>query len=99
LYNFTHHDKKDLSSLIGYIFNRKRIPGALFLPSVKDCEAVSDEFASANIATIGVVDSNTLSWSVSIPIPGNDDSYQCINFYCFLFSKQIMAAKISFLYN
>ena len=96
-YNFTHHDRKDLSSLIGFIFNRRRLPGALFLPSVKNCEIVSDEFSAANIATIGVVDSNALSWTVTIPIAGNDDSYQCINFYCFLFSKQIMVAKLAFM--
>jgi len=97
LYNFTHHDRKDLSGLIGYIFYRKRIPGALFLPSVKDCEIVSDEFAAANIPSIGIVDSNTLSWTVNIPIPGNDDSFQCINFYCLLISKQILSSKIRYL--
>jgi ribosomal protein S2 len=61
LYNFTHHDRKDLSSLIGYIFYRKRIPGTIFLPSVKDCEIIGDEFAAANIPSIGVIDSNSLS--------------------------------------
>jgi hypothetical protein len=52
---------------------------------------------SASIPTIGIVDSNTLSWSVTVPIPGNDDSLECINFYCFLFSKIILATKSAFL--
>jgi len=97
IYNFSHHDRKDLSSLIGFIFNKKRLPGTLFLPSVKNCEIASDEFASANIPTIGVVDSNALSWAVTVPIPGNDDSFQCINFYCQLFAKIILAKKLRFL--
>jgi len=54
-------DRKRLSSLIGFLFYRKRIPGTLFLPSVKDCEIAGDEFASANIPTVGVVDSNVSS--------------------------------------
>jgi len=61
IYDFRHLDRKRLSSLIGFLFYRKRIPGTLFLPSVKDCEIVGDEFASANIPTIGVVDSNVSS--------------------------------------
>lgn len=97
LYDFRHSDRKRLSSLMGFLFYRKRLPGTLFLPSIKDCESVSDEFASANVPTIGIVDSNMLSWMVTIPIPGNDDSFQCINFYCFLFSKLIMSNKIFFL--
>ncbi len=92
-YEFRHHDRKGLSSLIGFLFSRRRLPGALFLPSLKDCEIVSDEFLSANVPAIGIVDSNVLSWSVSIPIPGNDDSFQCINFYCYLFSKVIISNK------
>jgi len=97
IYDFRHSDRKRLSSLIGFLFYRKRLPGTLILPSVKDCEMVSDEFMTASIPTIGIVDSNALSWAVTIPIPGNDDSYQCINFYCFIFSRLIISNKVFFL--
>jgi 16S rRNA C1402 (ribose-2'-O) methylase RsmI len=33
---------------------------------------------------------------VTIPIPGNDDSFQCINFYCYLVSKLIISKKFYF---
>jgi hypothetical protein len=51
------------------------------------------------IPCVGIVDSNTLSWDVLSPIPGNDDSVKCINFYSYLFSKVIMVNKVSFLYK
>lgn len=97
IYDFRHSDRKRLSGLIGFLFYRKRLPGTLFLPAVKDCEIAADEFAAANIPTVGVVDSNVLSWTVSMPIPGNDDSFQCINFYCYLVSKLIISKKFQFI--
>jgi len=96
IYEFRHSDRKRLSGLIGFLFYRKRLPGALFLPSVRDCEIAADEFASANIPTVGIVDSNVLSWTVTVPVPGNDDSFQCINFYCYLVSKLIISKKFYF---
>ena len=99
LYDFRHSDRKRLSGLIGFLFYRKRLPGTLFLPAVKDCEIAADEFASANIPTVGIVDSNVLSWTVTIPIPGNDDSFECINFYCYLVSKLIISKKMHHMFH
>jgi ribosomal protein S2 len=42
---------------------------------------------------MAVVDSNVLSWNISIPLPGNDDSVLCLNYYCFLVSRSILYSK------
>jgi len=43
---------------------------------------------------MGIIDSNILSWGITLPIPGNDDSIMCLNFYCYIFTRAVLQGKI-----
>jgi hypothetical protein len=34
-----------------------------------------------------------------MPVPGNDDSSVCVNFYCYLLSRSLLSGKVLFVYN
>lgn len=86
-----------MSAFVGYLFSRKRIPGFGFLPMARQCHSAIDEFYCSSIITCGVVDSDVSSVGITLPIPGNDDSYACINFYSFLISKYVIQYKLRFI--
>jgi len=56
-----------------------------------------NEFYSAQINYVIIVDSNYSSGGHLLPIAGNDDSIACINFYCYFFATYILNFKISHL--
>jgi small subunit ribosomal protein S2 len=98
LYELRFKDKKRLARHIGLVNNRRRLPGAGFIPTLINNIAPADEFLKARLQSVSIVDSNTPSTSSMVPIPGNDDSIVCINFYCYLLSRAALAGKIDFVF-
>jgi len=87
-------DKKRLASYFGLVLSRRRIPRAGFVASVLDNLGPVDEFIRAITPCVGIVDSNVPSWNLLLPVPGNDDSLICVNFYCYLLSRAILVGKL-----
>jgi len=97
-YELRFRDKKRLARFFGFVNHRKCLPGAVFVPTLINNVAVSDEFLKARLQSVGIVDSNVPSTSLMVPIPGNDDSFICVNFYCYLLSRAVLAGKIDFVF-
>lgn len=91
-------DKKKMARFYGLIDHRKRLPGGAFTPTVLNNLAAVEEFTAAHLPCVGIVDSNVPSTAIMIPVPGNDDSYVCVNFYCYMLSRSLLAAKVNFVY-
>lgn len=98
IHDLRFRDKKRLARFIGLVNHRKRLPGAGFVPTLIDNIAPADEFQKARLQSVGIIDSNVSSTSSMIPIPGNDDSIVCINFYCYILSRAALAGKIDFIF-
>jgi len=98
IHDLRFRDKKRLARFIGLVNHRKRLPGAGFVPTLINNNAPADEFQKARLQSVGIIDSNVSSLSSMIPIPGNDDSIVCINFYCYLLSRAALAGKIDFVF-
>lgn len=98
IHDLRFRDKKRLTRFIGLVNHRKRLPGAGFIPTLINNIAPADEFQKARLQSVGIIDSNVSSTSSMIPIPGNDDSIVCINFYCYLLSRAALAGKIDFVF-
>jgi len=93
-YKMRHRDKLKMLSFFGFLNYRSRYPGMGFVSStVASWNSVS-EFWVSTIPCAGVADSNTLSWNISLPIAGNDESVICLNYYCFLVSKYAIFYKV-----
>ena len=86
--------KKDkLQDSLGGIKNMKHLPDAMF---VIDVNVEANAVAEANklgIPVIAVVDSNASPDGVDYVIPGNDDSYRSIAYYCHMMQEVILDAK------
>jgi ribosomal protein S2 len=93
-YELQHRQRKRLMTLAGLNFSRTIIPGFVFLPRVLESITAMSESANLTIPTFSLVDSNVNSTEMSFPIPGNDDSMICINFFCYLVTKKILYAKL-----
>jgi len=94
-YIFRNRDKENFSKFYGLIFNRKSLPFSVIVTSVSKAYNVIMEAFNLVIPSIGIVDSNVFSYNISVPIPGNDISFKCVNFYNYFFSKLIMVYKIN----
>jgi len=93
-FKMRHRDKLKLLSYFGFLNHRWKFPGMGFISStIISWKAVS-EFWTLAIPCAAVVDSNTLSWNVSLPIAGNDDSLVCLNYYCYLVSINAVYGKV-----
>lgn len=89
--------------LFNYNFKRWHLtrfswPGAIFISSVKNSYFATAEAVFANVPCLGIVDTNSLSQSCTIAIPGNDDSLDCIIFYNDLVSEYILFRKFSYVF-
>lgn len=93
-YKMRHRDKLKMLSYFGFLNHRGRFPGMGFVTSTLASWNAVSEFWVITIPCAAVVDSNTLSWNVSLPIAGNDESLICLNYYCFLVSRNIIYYKI-----
>lgn len=98
-YKLRYRDKKRLASYFGLALHKRRIPAAGFVPSVLDNIGPVDEFLAGRIPCVGIIDSNVPSWNVILPVPGNDDSSICVNFYCYLFARSLLAGKVKFVFH
>lgn len=93
-YRMRHRDKLKILGYFGFLNHRWRFPGMGFVSStIASWKAVS-EFWTIAIPCAAVVDSNTLSWNVSLPIAGNDDSLVCLNYYSYLVSINALYGKM-----
>ena len=93
-YKLRHMDRKKIQGFFGLLNHRKRVPTLGFIPNVLESSGSVNEFMCANIPCVSIIDSNVNSIRVSIPVPGNDDSFICINYYCYLFSRALLSGKI-----
>lgn len=83
--------------------NRHSYPRLFFVSNVHSSYKATKEAFYANTAAMGIVDTNTYSQLVSLPIPANDDSLDCIVFYNEFVSYYILYRKffvvLSWYYN
>jgi ribosomal protein S2 len=56
-----------------------------FFPSIDQSLLAVGECNMSGSVPIGVADSNAVEMEAGLPIPGNDDSLYCINFFVILF--------------
>lgn len=84
---------KKLTTTRKKFIQKQNFPGGGFVPTVRDNPNIIDEFSTSNVPFISLIDSNVRSVGVFIPIPSNDDSIQCVNFFLFLISKAIILIK------
>lgn len=91
---FRYMDKRKIAAFYGFLRHRRRIPGLGFFPSYFENIPAIEEFVMSNIISIGIVDSNVASGDLFIPLPGNDDSWSCVNFFIFLVAKIIYSRKL-----
>lgn len=81
-----------------WLLTRFTWPRAIFISSVFYSPVVVKETSSFNIPSIGIVDTNTRSQAINLPIPGNDESIEAIIFYNETISDWILLAKFSFIF-
>ena len=93
-YKFRHRDKLKMLGYFGFLNHRSRFPAMGFVTSTVPSWKSISEFWVISIPCAAICDSNTLSWNVSLPIAGNDESVICLNYYCFLVSRNIIYSKI-----
>jgi len=91
-------DKKRMARFFGLVNHRRRLPGAGFAPTILNNLGAVEEFLAGRLPCVGIVDSNVPSSNLMIPVPGNDDSGVCINFYCYILSRSLLAGKINFVF-
>lgn len=70
-------------------------PRNIFISNVCHSYQPAKESLHLGIPCLGIVDSNTYTHVVSVPIPGNDDSIECLIFYNDLISKFILSRKFA----
>jgi small subunit ribosomal protein S2 len=93
-YGLRYRDEKKVGQITGFLNTRGVIPGLIFLSNILQTGKVLDEINSLKIPCMGIIDSNILSWGITLPIPGNDDSIMCLNFYCYIFTRAVLQGKI-----
>lgn len=85
-------EKKHMYNTYGLI-RMRRIPNALFLSSLGVSVNAKIEGMSLKLPTVGIIDTNISSFGITIPIPGNDQSIDALNFYHSYLSKTIILGK------
>jgi ribosomal protein S2 len=64
-----------------WLISRETWPRSIFVSSVSNSYWPVREALSLGIPCFGVVDTNTISYFITIPLPGNDESMACMVFY------------------
>ncbi len=69
------------------------MPDLVIFFSLPVNQVAVEETHKAYIPTIGIVDSDCDPWSVTYPVPGNDDSPDAIDLYLRLFTQAVIDGK------
>lgn len=76
-----------------WLFSRNTWPGLLFISSIYNSYAALNEAYLMGIPAIGVLDTNANTSWLTIPLPGNDESFESLVFYNDLVSSAILYNK------
>lgn len=71
-----------------------RLPNIVFVSSMYESSVALFEALSLRLPVISILDSNCTSSSIVIPIPGNDDSLECVSLYNKVVSKCIFSTRL-----
>lgn len=85
--------KRRLLFTINWLLSRHTYPRAVFVSSVYNSYWPVREALSLGVPCFGVADTNTLCNFVTVPLPGNDESIECITFYNDSVSNFILVKK------
>lgn len=86
-------NKNAIESYNLWTLTRNSWPRTIFLSNVNSSYQPAKETIFLGIPCLGLVDTNTYTHVVSIPIPSNDDSLECIGYYNQFISKYILLKK------
>jgi ribosomal protein S2 len=75
------------------LMKMRRIPNALFLSSLGISDKAKNEGMSLKLPSVSIIDTNVSSFGITIPIPGNDQSIDSLNYYHSYLSKIIILGK------
>lgn len=81
-----------------YFNNYLKVPDALFSVFPNNNDLALNEFSSANLVSMGLVDSNSSINNIHYPIISNDDSFIIVLFYFTLFCNIYLESKLN-IYN
>ncbi len=87
------HQKLNLS--LGGIKDMKNIPDMLFVVDTNKESIAIKEAKKIGLPVVAILDSNSSTYGVDFPIPGNDDASRAITLYCDLVSRTILDAMES----
>lgn len=87
------YDRKFDDLFRHWTYSRYSWPRVLFISNITRSYSACREGISLGVPCLGIVDTNTKSNSVSVAIPGNDESMLSIVFYNYLVSAYIMIKK------
>jgi len=76
-----------------WFLTRRTWPRTIFISNVNKSYQPAKESLIIAVPCLGIVDTNTYTHVVSIPIPGNDDSLDCLVFYNSFIAKFILLRK------
>lgn len=94
-YKLQQKEKKRISSFFGLTSKMyRRTVGFGIVPKIIGSEIVIEEFKSANIPVLSLIDSNVNSHGLLTPVPGNDDSFVSLNFFLYFSTYIILSYKV-----
>jgi hypothetical protein len=94
-FSYPTRNKNAIDSYKLWYLTRCTWPRTIFISNVCSSYQPAKESLHLGIPCIGIVDSNTYTHVVSIPIPGNDDSLDTLVFYNDFIAKFILLRKYS----
>jgi ribosomal protein S2 len=76
-----------------------RVPDLIFINNTEETVLALKESADRIIPNVGIVDAHKSSEGLMIPIPGNIDAEDSVNFYYFYMNRIIMEGKLDYFEN
>lgn len=87
-------EKKYIHNTYG-LMKMKRIPNALFLSSLGTSIKAKWEAMYLKLPCVGIIDTNVSSFGITLPLPGNDQSIDSLNYFYSCINKIIIIGKFS----